>query len=337
MRKSRRSDVRRLALIALVAGCATGEPPGGPGLPGGPLAPPRGRPGSQQVVQTIGSAGGSLQLATADGAMLLVAVPPGAVSAPTDFSIEDLAISGLDGAVGGGYRIGPAGAVLSVAATLTFTPPGSQNAADLTAAYQGATGYWSRVYSIVRGAGTLSATTAQLGDWSLVTLATQRDLHGTFRLDSNQGLPFTATGNVTLQFLAEAGSLLLYMPEGEITLATPVATGGVTCTPNGAATAALPASIAEIRSSPLRFYWGINGEWSLTCSDGTRSFVSTNFDSMGITNLECARGYSSAWPLQIGAAHVQGQLVVDCGAGGEVVASWDLVPPDGTPAPLPGP
>jgi len=215
--------------------------------------------------------------------------------------------------------------VPAAALTLAFTPPTGTAPAGLTAAYQAFTGYWSRVYSVARDSSTVQVQTTFIGDWSLVTVATQLDLHGPFRLDNNMGVPFTAEGNVTLQYLSDG----FYLPQGDITLLTPVTNGAASCTPPGGATLALPDSIAELTATS--FAWGINGDWKLSCNDGSSAFVSTDFDSLGITNLECARSWAAGYAASFDPTHVQGQYVVDCGAAGRVVASWDLVAPGDTP------
>jgi hypothetical protein len=74
-------------------------------------------------------------------------------------------------------------------------------------------------------------------------------------------------------------------------------------------------SIADLTATALQ--WGINAEWRLTCDDGSSAFLSTNFDSFGITNLGCRRSFSGASPLS-------GTYFIDCGAGGTVTASWDF-------------
>ena len=310
--------MRRAALVAVFAAACGGAAPGGPGIAGGPIAPPRGSATGLSATGNIGPAGGSVSLVASDTGQLQLTVPAGAVSAAADFTIEEIAVSGLPGAVGVGYRVtGPA---LLAAATLSFTPAAPQDPATLTVAVQDGTGYWTRVYFATHDATAVSIQTGTLADYSLVTIATQLDLHGHFRLDSTQGLPFTAEGDVTLQYLADG----VYMPQGDIAL---------TATPCDAPPPAdpLPASIAELISGKA-FRWGINGDWKLSCG-----FISTNFDSLGITNLECARSYTAAMPVSFDPSHVSGQYLVDCGAGGTVTASWDLVPPDQTPGVLPAP
>ena len=315
------------AFFALVAACGPAWVPGGPGIPGGPVPPSRGRASGLSAMATIGPAGGTLALVASDGGSLTMTVPAGALGAAVNFTIDEIATDPLVliGAIGRGYRLGPVGAPLVLPVTLAFAPPPPMAPTGLTAAVQAAVGYWFRVYSVTRNATTVSVVTVSLGDWSLVTVATQRDLSGTFTLASTEALPFNASGTVTLQYLGEDSSFAAYLPQGTITLAAPVAKGTASCSPS-VSTLELPASIAEIRKSPpAQFRWGINGHWDLACTDASAAFVSTNFDSLGITNIGCSRGYSGAFTIS--SALVQGTYLIDCGAGGSVSATWSLTHP----------
>jgi hypothetical protein len=178
---------------------------------------------------------------------------------------------------------------------------------------------------VSRDATSVSVQTVTLGDWSLVTVATQRDLAGPFTLSSTQAIPFTAHGTATLQFLGDDGQFVWYAPVGTITLDSATKAGGVACNPTGAATIDLPQSIAEIRLSPLpvQFRWGINGFWYVSCADGSSDYVSTNFDSLGITNVGCAR--TASGPISPGA--VNETYTIDCGPGGAITATWSLTTP----------
>lgn len=314
--------MRRAAIaLALAAACGRVDPPAGPGIPGAPLPPPRGKPTGLSVSGAIDAAGGSLSF-TASAGSLLLTVPAGALASSVTFTISEIVPAGLLGGVGSGYQIDPAGTPLAMPVTLIFTPPGGTPPAGLTAAYQAAVGYWFRVYAATRDATTVLTQTTDLMAWSLVTMATQRDLKGAFTLASTEDLPFSASGNVMLQFLGDDGTTSAYLPQGTITLSTPVAKGSASCS-TASASLTLPDSVARLTST--RFDWGINGQWQLSCSDGSSDFVSTDFDTLGITNLGCARSYSG--PYTISAALVQGTYLIDCGAGGTVTASWNLAVP----------
>ena len=332
-----------LAVVALVAACGGGTA-GGPGFPGAPPPPPKGQSSALSTSGTVDAAGGSLSLTDPGGEIFTATWPPNAVSAPTAFTLTGItttAPGGLDGA----FRIGaPAGTTLALPMTLSWTMPAGTTVDQVTAADQDPSGYWFRVYSVSRDATAqvLSVQSTFIGDWSLVTLATSRDLHGPFRLDTTQDIPFTATGTVTLQWLGDDAAFAYYLPQGDITVVAPLDKGGgVTCNPVAGATQAMPFSLAEIRNvpAPVQWRWGINGRWDLACSDGSAPFVGTNFDSLGVTNLGCARDYVGAYTITT--SHVQGQYLIDCTAkvpsGGKVVASWDLVLPADAPGALPPP
>ncbi len=314
--------MRRPALagvaLALLAACGAGDQPGGPGLPGGPTPPPRGRTTGLTASAAIGPAGGSISLIASAGALTLT-IPAGALSAAVTFSLSEIIPVGLLGGVGSGYRIDPLGTPVSLPATLTFTPPAGTSPTAVMPAYQGATGYWYRAYAVTRDAATVATQSTDLHDWSLVAVAAQRDLSGPFRLDSTERLTHTATGSATLQYLGGSGTSAAYLPQGTITLATPVAKGSASCT-TATATMALPDSVAE--ATLTRFDWGINGQWALSCTDASSDFVSTNFDSLGITSIGCARSYLV--PPVIGPNLIQGTYKIDCGLDGAVTATWNL-------------
>jgi hypothetical protein len=337
---------RRTALVAialLASACMPeADAPGGPGVPGGPVPPPKGRGQAQVATAIIDAGGGSLSLQGTTSETLTVTLPPGAVAAPTSFSltlITNTAPGGYDSA----FRIeAPAGLQLAAPMTLAWTRPAAIDVSQVTAAFQSATGYWFRVYAVARDsvAQTVALQSFFIGDWSLVTLATSRDLHGPFRVDSTASVPMTATGEVTLQWLGDDPAFAYYLPQGDITLITPLASGGATCAPDTPATQAMPFSVAEIRNlpAPVQFRWGLNGRWDVSCSDGSKTSVSTGFDSMGIDNIGCVLGYVGT-PI-IDSTHVQGQFLIDCTAKAgnyKVVGSWDLVLPAATPGVLPPP
>ena len=326
------------APVALIAAACGGGGPGGAGVPGAPPPPPKGRPISAVAV-TIGSEGGSLSLAGPGGETLTVSIPPRALAAPTSITLEGITMTAV-GAIDA-FRLGPSGVQLALPLTLAWTMPAGTAPDQVTAAFQSPSGYWLRVYAVSRTAAVLSLETSSMGDWSLVTLSTSRDLQGIFRLDSTETARFTVTGSVTLQWIGDEGvAFAYYLPQGDLTVSSPISKGAASCTPVQPATAALPASIAEIRylPTPVQFRWGINGRWDLTCSDATSPSISTDFDSLGITNTGCARSYLGSYT--IANDHVQGQYLIDCSAqpgGYRVAASWDLVPPGAVPGPLPSP
>ena len=345
--RSRAQPMRRRAALVAIALLASAcipdaDAPGGPGVPGGPVPPPKGRRQAQVATAIIDASGGSLSLQGTTSETMTVTVPPGAVGAATPFSLT-LITNTAPGAYDSAFRIeAPAGLQLAAPMTLTWTQPPSIYVTQLTAAFQASTGYWYRVYAVARDsvAQAVALQSFFIGDWSLVTLATSRDLHGPFRVDSTAGVPMTATGEVTLQWLGDDPAFAYYLPQGDITLATPLASGAAACTPDAQATQTLPFSVAEIRNlpAPVQFRWGLNGRWDITCTDGSKTSVSTGFDSMGIDNIGCVLGYVGT-PI-IDSTHVQGQFLIDCTAkpgNYKVVGAWDLVLPAATPGALPPP
>src|SRR3954468_14198276 len=300
--------MRRAALLAcLVAACGGAGSPSGTGLAGGPVPPPRSRTTGLAAGAVIGPEGGTVTLddiANGNGALTMT-VPPGAVAAPVSFTLDQIAVdpASVLGAVGPGYRIGPAGTTLGAAVMLSFLPPAGQMPDALTIAHQGSLGYWMRLFTVTRDAATVSAKVAEVGDYALVTTATQRDLTGSFTLTSTQAIPFTASGTAVLEWLAGSGTTGSYLPIGTITLSVPVTRpDGVACT-TGTPAYAMHASIADLTAGALQ--WGLNAEWHPPCDDGASAFVSTNFDSFGIANRGCARSFSGTSPLS-------GTYFIDC-------------------------
>lgn len=332
-----RGRLSGLAALALVAACGLdGEAPGGPGLPGGPVPPPRGRGSAVTATAVIDAAGGTVSLAVGSQT-LTVTVPTGALEGSATVTLEEISNT-APASVGSAFRV-TASLPLAAPATLTFTVP-ALPPSEVTIASQGSTGYWFRTYEVSRDATTVSTQTRALGDFSLVSLATARDLHGPFRLDSTESVTFTATGDALLQWVGDDAGFAYYVTQGTIALATPLANGTASCAPDTPALQTMPWSTSEIRNipTPVQFRWGINGRWDLTCSDGVRTSVSTDFDSLGITNVGCVRSYVGI--PTITSTHVQGQYLIDCSATAgryKIVASWDLVLPAATPGTLPPP
>ncbi|MGZ6142676.1 MAG: hypothetical protein ACXWLM_05025 [Myxococcales bacterium] len=262
------------------------------------------------LTATIGPAGDTLTFGP-----LTLTVPPGAVATPVDFTIDEVTPNTAVGASGSAYLVGPSGAPLLLPVTLTFAVADSTG---LGLSHQDATGYWVRDYSATRTATSLTATTRSLGTWSAVALATSRDLTGPLRIDSTtEQIPFSASGTVTLQYIGEEPGFIYYMPTGSLAPSAPA------CVPDPQPATPLPVSVAEIHGTDFRV--GVMTQWTLACGDGSHPFVSTNFDTMGITNSKCMRGYDGA--SLVDPSHLQGRYVIDCGAGIQVVATWDLTPP----------
>ena len=321
----------RRVLIALALAACDSVPRAGPGLPGGPPAPVAASPMGRPRTLSIGPAGDSFTFTGTSGALTLT-VPPGAVASPIDFTIDEVTPNTAPSSIGSAFRVGPSSAALLAPVTLAFTPLDPGQVPLAAASHQIAAGYWFRSYDAARDATTVSTRTTALGDWTLVSLATAQDLHGPVRIDSTtQDVPFTATGDVVLQSIGAEPGFSYYIPTGTLAPSSPG------CDP--VAATALPLSIADLRTSvtPNEFYWGLNGQWTLTCGTA-HPFITAGFDSMGIDNPHCSMGYSTALPVDVGPDHLRGQFVIDCGpARGKVIASWDLVLPAQTPGALPPP
>jgi len=283
-------------------------PRAGPGIPGGPLPPVAATASGRPKTLSIGPSGDTLTFGS-----LTLTVPAGAVATAAEFTIDEVTPNTAIGAVGSAYQVASSAPLLAPV-TLTFAVSDSTG---LGLSHQDATGYWLRDYAATSTATSLVATTTALGTWSAVTLATARDLSGPLRIDSTtEAIPFSASGTVTLQYIGEEPGFIYYMPVGSLAPSAPA------CVPDPQPATALPVSVAEIHGTDFRF--GVMTQWTLSCGNGSAPFLSTNFDTMGITNRRCARGYDGAFLVD--PAHLQGRYVIDCGAGVQVVATWDLLP-----------
>jgi hypothetical protein len=317
---------RALLCALLLAGACLPAVEGDGGAAARPLPAASGAPEGPPVVATIGREGGTL--ASAD-ARLTVAVPAGAVAAPTAFSVQEITNT-APGGVGTAYRLAPHGTALAAPVTLVFQVEAGSGSLDrLAVATQERGGYWLRHRRVVRdpAVGTITATVEHFSDWAVQTAATDRDLRGTFTIDSTIGLPFTATGEALLDFAGEDSAGAYFLQSGTISAPASIPSGASTCAPDRPAHA-LPTNIAEIAaaSAPPAFEWGVSGHWPLTCTwsggSTTADFISLAFDTYGINLLGCARSYVGT-PV-VTATAVQGSYVIDCGVEGRVSARWDF-------------
>src|SRR5689334_11638202 len=104
----RRAALAALALLASAC-MPDADAPGGPGVPGGPVPPPKGRGQAQAATAVIDASGGSFSLQGATSETMTVTVPPGALTAPTPFTLT-LISNTAPGGYGDAFRIGaPAG------------------------------------------------------------------------------------------------------------------------------------------------------------------------------------------------------------------------------------
>lgn len=312
--------------ILLLAAAACGSK-GGKTWSGRPEPSPVGRPLGKLVTSAIGASGGTL---VSDDGQLTVVIPAGAVAAPVDFTVEEITNT-APGGQGNAYRIGPAGTLLAVPATLTFKASYPGTTLDsLTIATQDAVGYWLKPEAVTRDAvaQTVATSTSHFSDWALVTGTTALDLHGTFHLATTVGTPFSAVGDATLNHAGEDADRNYYLQWGTLTLTTPVTIGGATCD-TAAPVSDLVTNIAEITKVAPKLSWGVSGHWSLTCSNATSQLLTLAFDTFGLSNLGCTR---TPGPAIMGPDRVQGTYFIDCGTAGSVTADWDFYTPIcGTP------
>lgn len=280
------------------------------------------------MARAIGTNGGTLLSANGRFTVILA---EGSLPNLAEISVAEITNRAPRG-VGSAYRIGPPGTKLARPATLQFTAsPDEPDFEALSVAYQRASGFWFRVEGATRDAAsrTISVTTNHFSDWSLIRGYEDdpHDLFGAFHLDQQIELGFTATGFATLYFDTSDASGAYYLVTGTITVPDPFPIGSRTCTPD-TATKELPDSIAETIGNPLRFRWGINGHWTLNCTDPggnpSQEMLVTSFDSLGINLLRysCSRNYVGAQTNDLD--NVVGAQTLDCGANGTVAADWDF-------------
>jgi hypothetical protein len=156
----KRAYLAAALLLGLLGAC------GGGSRPAEPEPAPKGTPTDDPVTATIGPEGG--RLASADG-VLTLEIPPGAVSAPTEFGIQP--ITNTAGGLGNGYRLTPEGQAFLKPVRLTFgyaeeelegAQPGG-----LGLAFQDAKGvWWAHLGTELDEASrTLSVETRHFSDW----------------------------------------------------------------------------------------------------------------------------------------------------------------------------
>lgn len=322
------SLARRTSFLVplLLAACRLGTE-GATGAGSGPAVVPTatdvGRPQGPPVSGTFDAAGGVV--GSPDGAVRLT-VPPGAVSAPTAFTVTPIS-SRAPGAVGSAYRIeagGPFRGQLEVSFRGLGSYPLGLDARSLGIRFQDARGFWREPEAVRRDTAgdSIAASTSHLTDWALVLTAPPA-LEGTFTLDQGVGIPFSATGTAALYAVPDGGEPT-YLLTGTITVPAELTRGTSTCVPDPP-TQVLEPSVAEVHASVFR--WGINGRWAVTCTDSATGGVSsgdlaTLFDTMQINLGRCAGRYLGT---QVnGPAAVQGSYASDCGTEGQVIATWSF-------------
>lgn len=321
---------RALWGLMVLIGC--GPSGGAPDASVRPRPAPTGTGLDAPTVHAFDSTGG--QLTSGDG-RLSVVIPSGVLAGATEVQIQQVSNT-APGGVGSAYRLEPEGLLFAAPVTITFTAdPSGPALEELSVAYQEGQGYWLHApkADVVRDATrrTVTVTTRHFSGWTLVAGPTPRDLHGTFTFDSSLDIPFTgASGAATFTFAGEDPGVAWYLLAGTLTLPRPLPMGGDTCVPTApeVETVNLRTNIAELRSSPAAFFWGLSGHWNLTCTGaaGSRAeLLLAAFDTQGIGALGCARGYDAGLPLVIGPDKLQGTYVIDCGVKGTATTSWDFV------------
>ena len=231
--------------------------------------------------------------------------------------------------MGGSYRIEASRALLGPVQVsfrgMGFYPAGiTRN--SLTVRWQDSRGFWVAPDSVAYDAATdtVTATTSHLSDWTLV-LANAPDLTGNFTLSQSVGIPFDAVGTAAFYTLP-GGSGPTWFVTGTITIPPEIPYGAAVCVPD-AQTKSLDLSVAEVHDAVLR--WGINGLWTLTCTNPftgavTTVDLATLFDTMHINLGRCGGKYVGT---QVnGSGFVQGAYTIDCSAttGGTVTSTWDF-------------
>lgn len=324
------------AVVLTLAACGGGRPtaPVGPSAPLVPVRTDVGAAIAASATLTIPDPDTSGTLQATDGGLTLWA-PAGAVTTATVLSvtpIENLARGGL----GAAYRLGPQGARFAAPVTLTFRAPASyplgMTIAGVGVEYQDAAGFWRRVEPVARdpSAGTVSVTTTHLSDWALTWQGGAAAAEGPISLVQTVAPAFTAAGRATVYFQADDADDTSYAFTGTLTLQAPLVfdvEGGVTCAADPR-TRTLSVNAAEAhKSTPPVFRFGIGGQWTLGCSDGSTRTLPALFDTMGILSslngTRCSGSYAAGQVVT--AAELSGSYTTSCGAEGSITASWSLL------------
>jgi hypothetical protein len=321
-------DRRRTALPVLLIALACGLSNGPPGRGGGlvPQPKPPGLPLELPTKVTVTAAGATVS--TRDGA-LTIAIPAGAVTAPTDVTITRITNTAV-GAIASAFRLGPEGTTFGAAVTLTFrgpvSYPTSGGIGDVGVSYQDANGNWVSVgpASRDRNANTISVGTDHFSDWTLTWQTGTPVAEGPIRLSQTYGVPFVADGRATLYLQSGDASGTAYVLAGTLTAPSSIALGNDVCVPDQVTKSWV--NTAEVDGSRGVFRWGIGVSWTLTCTSPggavTIRDMPAVFDTMGINLTRCLGTYD---PGQFAEpAFLKGAYTTDCGTEGAVRATWEL-------------
>lgn len=145
------------------------DPPPAPPPPSaaGPTVTPRGTAEGFVAAETVGPAGGTVSSA---GGRLEILIPPGALAAPTEITIQPITNTMPNG-IGQAYRLGPEGIAFAVPVKIRFNAiPDDLDGTDLSVVdlvSQTAEGTWQAYPAQVADAGTGSVTVDSLhfSDW----------------------------------------------------------------------------------------------------------------------------------------------------------------------------
>jgi len=322
---------RPLALTLLLA-AACGSKATGTGTPSDPnpiaTATAVGTPIGPAATKTIGVAGGTISSADGD---LSIVVPPATVATDTEFFIQPV-VNMAPGGLGRVFRLRPEGVTFANPIALTLKAagqyPSGTGIGNLGISYQDAAGYWHRV-AVTRdaGANTISTSATHFSDWGVAWVAGTPVLQGAFTLNQTYDAPFSATGTAALYLQSDTADETVYVLTGNITIPPSLQLGTATCT-TSTPTITMPMSIAEVVKSSLKFRWGLNGLWGLACTDNSTGatfsrVIGTAFDTMQINLVTCPGTYVGT--QTVGPGELAGSYTSDCGAQGQVTASWDFL------------
>ncbi len=272
------------------------------------------------MTAVVDQTGGSL---TSRDKLVTLTLPPGAVSGPTEISIQEIT-NLAPGGVGSAYLLGPEGTTFPTPVQIAMKASLATTSLDgLTIAFQEkGQGYWIRLMDVARDAAaeTLTASTTHFSGWSIVA-GSPRDLTGTFTFETTLDVPFTATGSSTFGFAGSDADASYYLQSGTITIGTISYGAGVTCVAP-APVLSLFTNVAELTTAPVEFRWGFSGHWNIACTPPQSTpDVTAAFDTAGINLIHCSRGYVGV-PIA-GPDRMSGTYRIDCGSGAET-ASWDF-------------
>ncbi|HWP35552.1 MAG TPA: hypothetical protein VNM66_08145 [Thermodesulfobacteriota bacterium] len=182
------------------------------------------------MTRSIGPDGGTI---TSTDGRLTLHVPAGALSAPTEISLQPITSTAPHG-VAGAWRLGPEGQTFAQPVQLVFRYTEADLAGraegGLGAAFQDAQGFWQAVGAVALDASarTLTVSTDHFSDWTLFEWLRLDPASGTVKINRSIALAVVAC----VQEPDEASLLTPLLPEcrpvgagDEVVLGTPAANG----------------------------------------------------------------------------------------------------------------